>query len=354
MLIADTPYNVTLAAENISSQATKVRAIDIARMDVLGVGQVKLVLSGPPIASVSESAPRQTSTIASKDDSSRVSESGARKSIKEFRGVVFEVSSCELTELRIVLCRMVVTSKYQDRTLDLLGGGYTKVQDDTGKSYPTRMSFGENAEGGQRQSVLIAGTPYNVTLTAENISSRATKVRAIDIARMDLAGVGQVKLVLAHPPMIATQHAAGSRPAATNTVSTRPQPIAPQVRAKTAAPAVTASPVMSKPPGSTTAAWQTVGLWDYDATDGQHLAQGFVLRNKRGSGLGQMWKAHLELKDHNTLTPRQRTLWPVMMSVKLRKVCANYPGYPTYQVFVDMPGEADDGMYTVSFCKGGA
>jgi len=119
--------------------------------------------------------------------------------------VIFEAKSCELTEFRTILCRLVVTSKNQDRTLDLLGesyAGYTKVQDDTGKSYPTRISFGESAEGGQGQSVLIADTPYNVTLTAENISSRATKVRAIDIAKMTIRGVGSVKLILAHPPMV--------------------------------------------------------------------------------------------------------------------------------------------------------
>ncbi|HED18030.1 MAG TPA: hypothetical protein ENI74_00810 [Gammaproteobacteria bacterium] len=102
------------------------------------------------------------------------------------------------------------------------------------------------------------------------------------------------------------------------------------------------------------AAWQTVGLWDYDGVDAQHLAQGFVLREKPGSGLGQTWKAHLELKNHKALTPRQRTLWPVMMNTGIKKVCANYPGYPTYPVFIDMPGEKNDGIYLVSYCNGGA
>ncbi len=97
--------------------------------------------------------------------------------------------------------------------------------------------------------------------------------------------------------------------------------------------------------------WRTVGFWDYDGVDSQHFPQGLVFRNKPGSALGQTWTGYLELKDHDTLVLRQRTLWPVSMSTGLHKICANYPGYPTYPVFVDMPGDADDGVYVVSYCK---
>ena len=90
--------------------------------------------------------------------------------------------------------------------MNLRGTGYTRVQDDTGKTYPARISFGDSAEGGQIHSVLIADAPYNVTLVAENISSQATEVRAVDIGKMNVADqlgkhIGYVKLVLSNPPL---------------------------------------------------------------------------------------------------------------------------------------------------------
>ncbi len=221
VLIADTPYNITLIAENISSQATKVRAINIKRMDLSSAetpGQygsnIKLVLNNPPVASTLNTSAQLTPPVVSKASSTGATASVASRSVKTFRGVEFEAQSCELNKMRTITCKLVVTSKYQDRVLNTHGGGsYTKVQDDTGKSYSTRMSFGESAEGGQNQSVLIADTPYNITLIAENISSQATKVRAIDIKRMDLSSaetpgryVSNVILILAHPPMIAPQN----------------------------------------------------------------------------------------------------------------------------------------------------
>jgi len=304
LLLADTPYNVTLTAENISSQATKVRAINIGRMDAYNesgkfIGYVKLVLSSPPLPFATTNSTGQAASPAiSNQTSIQASGSATGQSVKEFRGVRFDAKSCELTEFRVITCRLVVTSRSQNRQLTIYGGKHTKVQDDTGKSYPTRMSFGESAEGGQKQSVLIADTPYKVTLTAENISRQATKVRAINIGRMDAYNesgkfIGYVKLVLAHPPMIASQGSTYIHTAASSAPATT-QSRAPRSSARSAAPhaptAKTQKPQKSASTSSAkrtaTAAWQTVGYWDYDGVDGQYLAQGLVLRNKPGSALG--------------------------------------------------------------------
>jgi len=34
-------------------------------------------------------------------------------------------------------------------------------------------------------------------------------------------------------------------------------------------------------------------------------------------------------------------------------VCADYPGYPSYRTFVDLPGIDDDAVYDVAECKAG-
>ncbi len=100
--------------------------------------------------------------------------------------------------------------------------------------------------------------------------------------------------------------------------------------------------------------WQVVGFWDYDGVDGQQLVNGLVLRNTSGAGLGQNWKSHLELKTHDSLPTRKRTLWPVKINADQRKVCVNYPNYPSYQAFIDMPGENADGFYSFGQCNGGS
>ena len=94
--------------------------------------------------------------------------------------------------------------------------------------------------------------------------------------------------------------------------------------------------------------WQVVGYWDYDPIDAQQLANGFVLRSQPGAGLGVPWKGHLEMKNHSVLRSRQRTLWPVKINLSSRRVWVHYPGYPTYQGHIDMPGEQYDGTYLFS------
>lgn len=98
--------------------------------------------------------------------------------------------------------------------------------------------------------------------------------------------------------------------------------------------------------------WQTVGFWNYDEIDGQHLGQGMILRANTDNRADRKWGAYLELKNHDKLPVRERTLWPVQINTSTKKVCANYPGYPSYQVHVDMPGEDDDGIYFVEECRG--
>ncbi len=97
---------------------------------------------------------------------------------------------------------------------------------------------------------------------------------------------------------------------------------------------------------------EVIGYWDYDGVDGTQLVHGLVLRDAVGSGLGQTWSRHLELKTHANLPPRQRTLWPVLLLRKARKVCVDYPNYPTYDVHVDMLDDAYDGVYRVGPCGG--
>lgn len=98
--------------------------------------------------------------------------------------------------------------------------------------------------------------------------------------------------------------------------------------------------------------WQTVGFWNYDEIDGQYLGQGMILRTNKNNSTDKKWNAYLELKSHEKLPVRERTLWPVQINTSAKKVCANYPGYPSYQVHIDMPGEDNDGIYFVEECRG--
>lgn len=180
-------------------------------------------------------------------------------------------------------------------------------------------------------------------MIATNLSTRATSVRAVIFPRLLVRSLqGQAigyrdKVIFSKPEMIAS----GQRPAAA-------APGAGTQEATNAAYSAGAATSALEPD-----TWQVVGYWNYDGTDGQHLAaQGLTLRSVPGAGLGQRWQAHLELKNHSSLAPRERSLWPVKINSKQRKVCANYQGYPSYQAFIDMPGESEDGVYQFSECNG--
>ncbi len=135
--------------------------------------------------------------------------SALNPTIKEMHGIVLKVKGCQISNTRIATCHFTATSKYQDRTLNLLGGNYTKIQDDTGVSYNTMIAFGRDAtDKTQRSTTLIADTPYNFTMMAQNISTQATKVRAVTINRMDVTGTSTVARYIrtnfAHPPVMSS------------------------------------------------------------------------------------------------------------------------------------------------------
>ncbi|MEM9387993.1 MAG: hypothetical protein AAGA68_23260 [Pseudomonadota bacterium] len=99
-------------------------------------------------------------------------------------------------------------------------------------------------------------------------------------------------------------------------------------------------------------ATEIVGFWDYDAIDGQAIAAGLILRAQTGSALGERWSSVLELKHHDRLRPRARSLWPVHLKRDERRVCINFPGYPSYSAFIDIDGDAHDGVYAFGPCTG--
>ena len=96
---------------------------------------------------------------------------------------------------------------------------------------------------------------------------------------------------------------------------------------------------------------EVVGFWDYDAIDGQRVPDGLVLIEAPDAGMGAQWRFRLQLLKHEALPPRNRRLWPVELHRESRRVCVNYPGYPTYPGFVDLPGEKDDGVYRFGPCE---
>ncbi len=245
---------------------------------------------------------------------------------KEMHGVVVEVQGCAISDTRVATCSFTATSRFQDRQVTVLGAHYTRLQDDTGVSYNTAAAFGPDAgDRTQRSATLIADTPYPFKVRAENLSTQATKIRAITIDRMDIKGPGGIayaKMIFARPPMI--------------------------VAAKGSAPAQAAA----QPVPTNAVEWELVGFWDYDAVDGQQLPYGLVLREAPGSRGPFSWERRLELIRHEQLRPRARQLWPVQISRTQRKVCIGAP-YPTYTGYVDLPGTEYDGEYLFASCKGG-
>ncbi len=97
--------------------------------------------------------------------------------------------------------------------------------------------------------------------------------------------------------------------------------------------------------------WETVGYWDYDGVDGAELQHGLILQRRPGAGLGKRWQRHLELRNHGQLRKRPRTLWPVDLSRHRRRVCVDYPGYPTYEAYIDLPSDEHDGRYKFGPCS---
>ncbi len=97
--------------------------------------------------------------------------------------------------------------------------------------------------------------------------------------------------------------------------------------------------------------WEIYGYWDYDNVDGSFIPGGLVVREQPGTGLGKSWTHHLEIAAHAELPERQRNLWPVEVNRQARRVCINYPDYPTYAAHVDFPGSLHDGFYDFGPCQ---
>ncbi len=257
---------------------------------------------------------------------------------QSFNDTDFELKSCELKIDRTVICKMTVHNHYTDKRIEI--DSRITVQDGLGNEYPvTSGGFGSPSTGSKWSQIAVADSTYNVYVVAPNISSQATNVRAVVFPRLLVRSAqGQTigyrdAVVFSRPPMVEvaadtdSAPAPDTPPAAVKVVSDNAMPIAVDD-------------------------WQVVGLWSYDAEDGQHVpAQGFVMRAQAGAGVGQAWLARLELKNHDQLHERHRALWPVMIHIEQRKVCADYPDYPTYPVFIDLPGIDEDAIYTVSECK---
>lgn len=258
-----------------------------------------------------------------------------------FEDTDFELKTCEITPDRTAVCKLVVTNRFRDKGIDV---SPLTVQDNNGTDYQvTGGGFGEPSNRPQWRQIALADSTYNLSVIATNLSSKATSIRAIVFSRLLVRSTqGQTlgyrdKVLFSKPTMVTS----GQDQPASQTTATA-QPAATQ-------PATTQTAAASATPEQ----WQIVGYWDYDAADGQSLSQGLVWKDAPGANLGMNWQAHLELKNHAQLPPRARSLWPVMINAKQRKVCANYPGYPTYSAFIDMPGSENDGIYQLAKCAGG-
>ena len=242
---------------------------------------------------------------------------------KTFNDVVFEVDGCVISSDRKAECILVVTSKYRDHTV-AIGNGVT-LQDNDGVNYSASVRFGKD----KWNKILIADSPYQLNFTVENISSKATFIRAIIINRIDI-GLGPKQHVGSHSQVIFSS---------------------PKMKPYTnPAPTTAMNDVLPKAV-SKGENWLTVGYWNYDGVDGQYLPEGMILIDQVGENASKQWKSHLQLKAHNRLPKRDRTLWPVSMSIAERKVCVFVPDYPTYSANVDLPGVENDGSYVFQSCQ---
>ena len=244
-----------------------------------------------------------------------------------FNDTQFDMVSCQITTERSAICKLKVTNRFRDKRIEV--DKRITIQDDQGNDYAVSAGgFGDLSGRPQWLQVAVADSTYNLTVIATNLSTKAKSIRAVIFPRLLVRySQGQTgyrdKVIFSKPAMIA------SAPPAANTGSSMGSP------------------------ASAPDTWQVVGYWNYSPADGLHIpTQGLVMRDIPGNGLGQQWQSHLELKNHASLSPGNRSLWPVMINTKQRKVCANYPGYPNYQTFIDMPGESEDGTYQVAECSG--
>lgn len=243
--------------------------------------------------------------------------------IKTFNDVSFESDGCVISPGRRAVCTLLVTSKYRDRTV-AVGNGVI-LQDNSGEEYSASVRFGKD----KWSKTLIADSSYKLNFTIENISTKATSIRSIIINRIDI-GLGPRQHVGSHSQVIFS-----------NPV------MKPYVVESHSQPPINSERDLVT---SSTSDWVVVGYWNYDGVDGQYLGEGLVSINQPGANSGQAWETHLQLKAHDRLPSRERSLWPVKMSVALRVICINVPNYPTYSAFINFPDDENDGMFTFKSC----
>ena len=98
--------------------------------------------------------------------------------------------------------------------------------------------------------------------------------------------------------------------------------------------------------------WETVGFWTYDAQDGLRVPEGLTLINAPGAMGQYSWSRRLQLNAHDQLDPRpDRILWPVFLNRRDHRVCVDGP-YPSFNGYIDLEGDAYDGVYAFASCKG--
>ncbi|MEL7538826.1 MAG: hypothetical protein AAFZ58_13735 [Pseudomonadota bacterium] len=275
------------------------------------------------------------------------------KLVQSFNDTTFELNHCEIKEDRTAVCKMTVRNLYTDKGIEVTRNGIT-IQDNFGNDYPvTAGGFGDPSTASKWTQIAIADSEYTVWVVAPNLSSRATSVRAVVFPRLLLRNMQRQKLgfrdkvVFSGPPMLDRT----AKPAPVAAVEAD-RPVSPTLGDAPPKPTAPSTVTNNDDMPIATDEWQVVGLWNYDGEDGKHVpAHGFVMHTKVGGALGQAWLAHLSLRNHDQLTARDRVLFPVMIHVAQRKVCADYPGYPTYPAFIDMPGEGNDAVFMVSACK---
>ena len=244
-------------------------------------------------------------------------------SAKTFNDVSFESDGCVISPDRKAVCTLTVVSKFRDRTV-AVGNGVT-LQGNSGEDYPASVRFGED----KWSKTLIADSPYKLNFTIENISTKATSIRSIIINRIDI-GLGPRQHLGSHSQVIFSN---------------------PEMKPYEGI--VSQAPISNEQSSnaSTVSDWVVVGYWNYDGVDGQYLGEGLESINHPGSNAGQTWNIHLQLKAHERLPARSRSLWPVKMSMTEKKICINITNYPTYSAFIDFPDDKNDGVFTFQSCQ---
>ncbi len=230
------------------------------------------------------------------------------------------INWCEVKPDRSAMCELTAISLTQDYKA---GFAYPIMQDQTGAEY--RMVPSDGTLG---QYTMIAGEPYTIKFVNKEILPTT-----VERARGLVGSWAYSKL---------NNIRAGAFDLTFSDIPTRPSQT-PQLDSSEAAATSLAQPT-----------WETVGFWTYDQQDGLRVPEGLILKDAPGAMGEYNWTHRLELNAHEALPARaDRILWPVYLNRSDKQVCVNAP-YPSYTGHIDMPIDADDGVYAFASCKGGA